>query len=262
MRSFIVVLFTLLTVLPPAIAAGQTPSSNSASTASSSAQPPTDPLPLTPSPQPSSINSSVAPSYPLRGALSPGVQSKQIGNQGIMTTAQGHKHGIIARTIGGAVSDAAHASVALVGATIINQSPDLPPEEESNPEWPFLNRKRKALSVINWADGTQSTISRLPNGSLQIFGGGKFYTLQPTGEGSYAMMGDYGHFATVSPRPGGGYVILNADGSSKQVIPNESGGFTVQGSHGVVAATIMPGPTGKHHIFGNKSFSSGSMDGF
>lgn len=258
MRSLFV-LATLLILSQGAFAAGQSPSQPNAS----AGQPPMDPLPLTPGAAAASMNSSVAPSYPLRGALSPGVQSKQIGNQGIMSTSQGHKHGIIARTIGGAVSDAAHASVALVGATIINQSPDLPPEEESNPEWPFLNRKRKALYVINWSDGTQSTISRLPNGSLQIFGGGKFYTLQPTGEGSYAMMGDYGHFATVSPRPGGGFVIMNADGSVKQVVPNETGGFTVQGSHGLTA-TVVPGPTGKHHIFGNKNFSSGSIssDGF
>lgn len=259
MRSdFVALLVVLLSSMPAAFSAGQNPSQSS-----SAAEPPMDPLPLTPGTQAPSTNSSVAPSYPLRGALSPGVQSKQIGNQGIMATTQGHKHGIIARTIGGAVADAAHASVALVGATIINQSPDLPPEEESNPEWPFLNRKRKTDFVINWSDGTQSTISRLPNGSLQIFGGGKFYTLQPTGEGSYAMMGDYGHFATVSPRPGGGFIIMNADGSVKQVIPNESGGFDVKGNHGLTA-TIVPGPTGKHHIFGNKHFSSGSIssDGF
>ena len=257
MRFIFAVLVVSMNFMPMALAAGQ---ATDAGSSASAAETPMDPLPLHPAPANVSSNSSVSPSYPLRGALSPGVQSKQIGNQGIMTTTQGHKHGIIARTIGGAVSDAAHASVALVGATIINQSPDLPPEEESNPEWPFVNRKRKALYVINWSDGTQGTISRLPNGSLQIFGGGKFYTLQPTGDGSYAMMGDYGHFATVTPRMDGGFMIMNADGSVKQVIPNGSGGFDVKGNHGLTA-TIMPGPTGKHHIFGNKNYSSGSISG-
>lgn len=193
-----------------------------------------------------------------KGTLRPYLPSNQVGTQGIQSTSQGHQHGIVARALGGAITDAAHATVALVGATIGNQSPDLPPDDADNPEWPFKEPNRKALYTITWSDGSTGKISRLPDGTIQILGSGKRYMLQPIGGGSYAMVGDWGSMATVSPRMDGGFTIMNADGRVSQVIPREGGGFLIENAHGVTA-TILPGPSGSHHIFGGKHYATGVM---
>jgi hypothetical protein len=146
--------------------------------------------------------------------------------------------------------------MALVGTTILNQGIDLPPDDDSKPEWPFNEPHRKALYIVDWADGSTAKISRLPDGTLQILGGGKRYMLQPESEGSYAMYGDFGSMATITPRPGGGYTICKADGTVEQVLPREGGGFTVTGRSGVIA-TILPGVGGKKHVIRGSAFSSG-----
>lgn len=168
-----------------------------------------------------------------------------------------HRPGLIRRALGGVVSDAGQATMALIGTTILNQSPDLPPDMETNPEWPFREPHRKAIFTVNWVDGSTAKVSRLPDGSWQILGGGRRIILQPIGGGSFAMTGDYGNMATMSPRPGGGFTILRADGTVQQVIPREGGGFTVSGNHGVTA-TILPGMAGgKNVIRGGNGMSSG-----
>jgi hypothetical protein len=180
------------------------------------------------------------------------------GNKaGILSQSQQqHEPGLVARALGGLVSDAAHATMALVGTTIMNQGVDLPPDDASSPQWPFNEPHRKALFYVDWADGTTAKISRLPDGSLQILGGGHRYTMQPEGEGSFALFGDYGSMATVTPRPGGGFTICKADGTVEQVLPRAGGGFTVNGANGVIA-TILPGVNGKKHVIRGRSFSSG-----
>jgi len=186
-----------------------------------------------------------------------GIVNQVNDQQGILSNqSQGH-HGLLRRALGGAASDVGHATVALLGATILNQSPDLPPDDASKPEWPFNEPNRKALAYVNWADGSTAKMARLPDGSLQIIGSGKRYVLQPEGDGAFAMMGDYGSMASVTPRLDGGYTIIRADGRSSQVLPREGGGFNVVNSAGRITATILPGPGGKHMIRGN-----GMSDGF
>ena len=198
-----------------------------------------------------------------RATLTPASPSNKVGTQGIVAAGktQGHQPGFLVRSLGGAVTDVAHATVSLVGATIINQSPDLPVDEATNPEWPFKEPHRQVLYTVTWADGSTGRINKLPNGSYQILGSGRYYSLEPTGGGSYIMAGDYGNMATVSPRMGGGYTIINADGSVKQVVPREGGGYVIEGSQGVTA-TIMPGPgpKPKKHIFGGNHYSSGFLE--
>lgn len=187
----------------------------------------------------------------------PGSLVNPMSAQGILASQNGHqKHGVITRAMGGLVSDAAHATMALVGTTILNQGIDLPPDDASAPEWPFNEPHRKAIYTVSWADGSTANISRLPDGSLQILGSGKRYVLQPESGGSYALLGDYGSFATITPRLGGGYTIIKADGVTEQVLPREGGGFVVEGPRGVVA-TILPGVGGKKHIIRGSGYSSG-----
>ncbi len=176
---------------------------------------------------------------------------------GILHKSSGHKRGLIARALGGAASDAGHAAVAVVGSLVMSQGIDLPPDSNSNPEWPSPNIYRKGLYTVEWADGSLAKISHLPDGSLQILGSGHRFILQPEGEGTYAMFGDYGTMATVTPRPGGGYTITKADGTVEQVLPRAGGGFVVSGKHGVLA-TILPGVDGSKHIRGS-GYSSGLM---
>lgn len=178
--------------------------------------------------------------------------------QGILSQSQGHKHGIITRALGGAASDVGHATMALIGTTILNQGVDLPPDDASEPEWPFREPNRKAMYYVNWADGSSSKVSRLPDGTVQILGAGKRLMLQPEGDGNYAMFGDYGSMATVTPRLDGGYTIIRADGRSQQILPRPGGGFNVCDAHGSLIATITPGVGNSKHIRG-QGFSSGFL---
>lgn len=180
-----------------------------------------------------------------------------LSSQGILSQSQGHKHGLLARTLGGAAADVGHATLAVMSATVFNQSIDLPPDDASKPEWPFNEPHRKALYYITWADGSTSKISRLPDGTVQILGSGRRYVMQPESDGSFAMMGDFGSMASVTPRPGGGYTIVKADGTREDVLPREGGGFVVSGKNGIVA-TIIPGVAGSKHIRGS-GYSSGFL---
>ena len=175
---------------------------------------------------------------------------------GILSESQGHSPGLIRRAIGGVVNDAGHAAMALVGTTILNQGLDLPPDDASSPQWPFREPHRKAVFVVNWVDGSTAKVSRLPDGSWQILGGGRRFVMQPEGEGKFALFGDYGTMATMTPRPGGGFTIIKADGTVEQVLPRAGGGFTVNGVNGTIA-TILPGVDGKKQVIRGSSLSSG-----
>lgn len=177
------------------------------------------------------------------------MNSHPLSDQGILSDdSDGHKPGIITRALGGAATGLGHATAAVLGATILNQSPDLPPDDASSPEWPFSEPRRKALYYVYWADGSSSKVSRLPDGSIQILGSGRRYVLQPESDGKFAMFGDYGSMASVTPYPGGGYTISRADGNISHVLPREGGGYNVVNADGTVTATIMPGLNGKKHV--------------
>jgi hypothetical protein len=179
-----------------------------------------------------------------------------VAPSGILSQSKGHRPGILTRALGGLVTDSAHAAVALVGSTILNQSPDLPPDDETAPQWPFKEPPRKALFTVDWADGSCAKVSKLPDGSLQILGGGRRYMMQPAGDGKFFLFGDYGTMATVTRRPGGGFTIIKADGTVEQVLPLQGGGFTVNGPGGVVMATILPGVAGKKQVVRDRGLSS------
>lgn len=205
-------------------------------------------IPLRPAPQ-------LAPAQAFPQA--PTSNLNQLSSQGIYSESQGHKHGVVVRALGGAAADVGHATLGFVSAMVSNQGIDLPPDDASSPEWPFNEPHRKAMYYITWADGSTAKISRLPDGSLQILGSGKRYVMQPEGEGSYAMFGDFGTMASMTPRPGGGFTIVKADGTTEQVIPRDGGGFVVENKNGIVA-TILPGVNGSRHIRGS-GYSSGFM---
>ena len=183
--------------------------------------------------------------------------ANNLGSQGILSKSQGHKPGVLSR-LGGAAGDVGHATLAGLSVVVFNhQNVDLPPSDEDNAEWPFPNPHRKTLYSVTWADGSESRINRLPDGSYQIMGSGRHYILQPESDGSFAMMGDYGSMASMTPRPGGGYIIVKADGTREVVEPREGGGYVITSKNGVVA-TIIPGVAGSHHIRGS-GYSSGFL---
>ncbi|MBX9724531.1 MAG: hypothetical protein K2X81_24200 [Candidatus Obscuribacterales bacterium] len=191
--------------------------------------------------------------------LPPPSSVNRLTSQGIMSQSSGHQPGIITRALGGVVTDAAHATMALVGTTILNQGIDLPPDDASKPEWPFNEPHRKTMYTVNWTDGSTANISRLPDGSLQILGSGRRLVMQPESGGSFAMFGDFGSMATLDPRPGGGFTLTKDDGSIETILPREGGGFVVTSSKGVIA-TILPGMNGRHHIIGSKHVASGFLE--
>lgn len=202
---------------------------------------------------PNSVFKSNGAISPLRGYMN----SNPVNDQGILSQSDGHKSGVITRALGGAASGIGHATAALLGTTLLNQGIDLPPDDASSPEWPFREPNRKALYYVNWADGSSSKVSRLPDGSIQILGSGHRIVMQPEGDGRYAMFGDYGTMATVAPLPGGGYTITRADGTVSHVMPRDGGGFNIVNSDGVLTATMIPGVGGKKHMIQGHGFSHG-----
>lgn len=175
-----------------------------------------------------------------------------VSTAGILSDSTGgHQKGIMKKVLEGAATVPTNAVVSLLlGGT------DLPPDDASAPEWPFINPHRKTLATVTWTDGSTAKMSRLPDGSYQILGGGRRYVMQPESEGSFALFGDYGSMATVTRRPGGGFTIIKADGHIEQVVPREGGGFLVQDNTGVIA-TILPGMDGGHHVM--RGGSTGSL---
>ena len=175
-----------------------------------------------------------------------------VSTTGILSdSASGHKkHGIIRKVLEGAVTEPANAAV-----SFLFMGTDLPPDDATNPEWPFMNPHRKTLATVTWTDGSSAKMSRLPDGSYQILGSGKRFIMQAESEGSYALMGDYGSMATMTRRPGGGFVIIKADGHVEQVVPRQGGGYIIEDTNGVIA-TILPGADSAHVMRGG---STGSL---
>lgn len=200
----------------------------------------------------SSANAAASPlsnKTPAQALLNKSYDLNQVSATGILSdSASGHqKHGILHKALEGAVVQPANAAI-----SFLFMGTDLPPDDASAPEWPFLNTPRKTLATVTWTDGSSAKMSRLPDGTYQILGGGKRYILQPEAEGSFALMGDYGSMATMSRRPGGGYVIIKADGHVEQVIPRQGGGFIIEDSSGVVA-TVLPGADSQHIMRGGNT---------
>ncbi|MBX9687424.1 MAG: hypothetical protein K2X27_12025 [Candidatus Obscuribacterales bacterium] len=233
----------LITLLPFTVGAAKA-QSQSSSAPQSSLRPAID-------------ESSAAASQASTSSFQNRAYTNPVAASGIYSSSQGHEShkGIIRRALGGAASDVGHVTLALLSS---NLNPDLPPDEAMEPVWPFKEPNRKTMFTVNWADGSDAKVSRLPDGSIQIIGSGKRFILQPEGDGKFAMIGDYGSFATVLPRPGGGYTIMRDDGRNSFVIPRPGGGFDVKSATGDVTAVILPGPNGTKHIRGD-GFSDGFM---
>ncbi|MBY0548981.1 MAG: hypothetical protein K2W95_17040 [Candidatus Obscuribacterales bacterium] len=126
---------------------------------------------------------------------------------------------------------------------------DLPPDMEEKPEWPFPEKKRNSMYTIYWPNGAKSKVTKMPDGSVSVIGGGHSMTFQKTPGGSYAVLGEDGSLGTLAPRMDGGYTITRPDGTSAALIPRQNGGFNVVSPQGNVA-TVVPGPGGEsHHVF-------------
>jgi hypothetical protein len=157
--------------------------------------------------------------------------------------------GPLRRFMHAAADEVGGTAAALVGATIGDCDTELPPDTEQNPSWPFSAPRRKALYTVYWTDGTTAKISKSPEGTFSVTGGGHSMTLQKEAGGVYALLGEDGSMGTLSPRPGGGYTLMKGDGSTSVLLPRPDGGFSVVNAQGAVVATIVPGPGGSRHVF-------------
>ena len=157
--------------------------------------------------------------------------------------------GPLHRFLHAAADEVGGTAVALVGATIGNSDIDLPPDMEDNPSWPFNAPRRKSDYTIYWTNGASSKISRMPDGSLCVIGGGHSATIQKEPGGGFAILGEDGSMATLTPRLDGGYTLMKPDGSGATLLPRPGGGFNLVSSRGNVAV-IIPGPGGNTgHVF-------------
>lgn len=156
--------------------------------------------------------------------------------------------GPLRRLMKGAVDEVGGTAAALVGAAIGDSDIELPPDTEQNPSWPFSAPRRTALYTVYWTDGTSAKISKSPEGSYCVTGGGHCMTLQKEQNGMYALLGEDGSMGTLSPRLDGGYTLMKGDGSLLLLLPRPDGGFTVMSNQRTVA-TIIPGPGRSRHVF-------------
>jgi hypothetical protein len=157
--------------------------------------------------------------------------------------------GPLRRLLHSAADEVGGTAAALIGATIGDADIELPPDTEQNPSWPFSAPRRKALYTVYWTNGTTAKISKSPEGTYSVTGGGHAMTLQKESGGVYALLGEDGSMGTLTPRMGGGYTLMKGDGTTSLLLPRPDGGFNVVNEQGNVVATIIPGPGGSRHVF-------------
>lgn len=156
--------------------------------------------------------------------------------------------GPLRKLLKSAADEVGGTAAALIDATIGDTDINLPPDTEDNPSWPFRSPHSSALYTVYWTNGSSAKISKTPEGSYCVTGGGHCITLQKEPGGVFAMLGEDGTMGTLTPRLDGGYTLIRSDGTSAMLLPRQGGGFNVVNEKGTIA-TIIPGPGRSRHVF-------------
>ncbi len=235
---FIFILTAFLPTCGPALASDYATNTNNSNNSSSSAVPQNSSSgkPAVASWQPSTFPApdaaAAAASYPVPATF---LRTKK-------------EPGPFRRLLKSAADEVGGTAAALIGATIGDADIDLPPDSEDNPSWPLSAPRRSAMYTVYWTNGSTAKISRTPEGSYCVTGGGHCMTLQKEPGGVFALLGEDGSMGTLTPRLDGGYTLIKSDGTSSMLLPRQGGGFNVVSERGTVA-TIIPGPGGSRHVF-------------